>query len=81
VSNDCLRNRYGKGLVWTEAIAALINLVYDALTKRDYDVFCSCLRQAMRWYTVVEGLGWGSLLLIPLEEVSNWWVERVLRVG
>ena len=35
----------------------------------------------MRWYTIVKALGWGSLLLIPPEEVSNWWVERVLRVG
>jgi hypothetical protein len=80
-SNDRSRNRYGKGPVRTEAIAALINLVYDAPTKRDHDVFRSRLRQAMRWHTVVEGLGWGSLLLIPPEEVSNWWVERVLRVG
>lgn len=80
-SNDRSRNRYGKGQVRTEAIAALIKLVYKAPMKRDHEVFRNRLKQAMRWHTIVKGLGWGSLLLIPPEEVSNWWVERVLRVG
>lgn len=80
-SNDHTRNRYGKGPVRTEAIAALVKLVYPAPTKRDHEVFRNRLKQAKRWHTIVQGLGWGSLLLIPHEEVSNWWLERVLRVG
>jgi len=80
-SNDRSRNRYGKGRVRTEAISALMELVCETPTKRDHEVFRNRLKQAMRWHTIVKGLGWGSLLLIPPEEVSNWWVERVLRVG
>jgi hypothetical protein len=80
-SNDRTRNRYGKGPVRTEAIAALVKLVYPVPTKKDHEVFRNRLRQASRWHTIVQGLGWGSLLLIPHEEVSNWWLERVLRVG
>jgi hypothetical protein len=80
-SNDRTRNRYGKGPVRTEAIAALVKLVYPAPTKKDHEVFRNRLKQATRWHTLVQGLGWGTLLLIPHEEVSNWWLERVLRVG
>lgn len=80
-SNDRTRNRYGKGPVRTEAISSLLGLVYKAPTRTDREVFRNRLKQAMRWHTIVEGLGWGSLLLMPPEEISNWWIERVLRIG
>lgn len=80
-SNDRTRNRYGKGPVRTEAITALIKLVYPEPTKKQHEVFRARLKQAMRWHSVVQGLGWGSLLLIPHEEIPHRWIERVLRVG
>jgi hypothetical protein len=80
-SNDHSRNRYGKGPVRTEAIAQLIKLVHPAPTRKDNEIFRTRLKQAVRWYKIVKELGWGILLLIPHEEVSNRWVERVLRVG
>lgn len=64
-SNDRTRNRYGKGPVRTEAITALIKLVYPEPTRKQHDTFRTRLKQAMRWHSVVQGLGWGSLLLIP----------------
>jgi hypothetical protein len=80
-SNDVTRNRYGRGQVRTEAIAALTQLVYRAPSKKDHEGLCNRIKQAMRWHKIVQALGWGSLLLIPHEEVSNHWVEHVLRVG
>ncbi|USP80404.1 hypothetical protein yc1106_07678 [Curvularia clavata] len=80
-SNDCTRNWYGKGPVRTEAITALIKLVYPEPTREQHNTFRARLKQAMRWHSVVQGLGWGSLLLILHEEVPNRWIERVLRVG
>ena len=80
-SNDTTRNRYGKGPVRTEAITALMKLVYTSPTEKDKLVFRNRLKQAVRWYTVVQGLGWGILTLIPHDEISNRWIERVLRVG
>ena len=56
-SNNRTRNRYGKGQVKSEAIAYLIKLVYLTLTKRDHKVFRNCLKQAMRWHTIVVSLG------------------------
>ena len=38
-SNDRSRNRYGKGQVRSEAIAALASLVFLAPTKKDLKVF------------------------------------------
>jgi hypothetical protein len=80
-SNDRSRNRYGKGPVRTEAIEALIKLIHPTPTRKDQEFFRTRLKQAMRWYTIVQSLGWGILPLIPHEDISNRWVERVLRVS
>ncbi|KAK1912057.1 hypothetical protein P3342_012540 [Pyrenophora teres f. teres] len=80
-SNDRTRNRYGKGPVRTEAIAALVELVSPNATKKDKQVFKRRLGQAMRWYSMSQELGWGILTLIPHDEIANRWIERTLRVG
>jgi len=77
-SSDRSRNRYGKGQVRSEAIAALASLVFSAPTKKDLEVFNHRLRQGRRWYAVVKGLGWGSLLLMSPELVTNWWLQSKL---
>ncbi|CAE7019912.1 hypothetical protein PTTW11_02971 [Pyrenophora teres f. teres] len=80
-SNDRTRNRYGKGPVRTEAIAALVELVSPNATEKDKQVFKRRLGQAMRWYLISQELGWGILTLIPHDEIPNRWIERTLRVG
>ncbi|KAK1914356.1 hypothetical protein P3342_007602 [Pyrenophora teres f. teres] len=80
-SNDRTRNRYGKGPVRTEAIAALVELVSPNATEKDKQVFKRRLGQAMRWYSMSQELGWGILTLIPHDEIANRWIERTLRVG
>lgn len=80
-SNDRTRNRYGKGPVRTEAIAALMELVSPNATDKDKQVFKRRLGQAMRWYSISQELGWGILTLIPHDEIANRWIERTLRVG
>lgn len=80
-SRDVTRNRYGKGQVRSEAIAELIRLVCRSPSRADHKAFRARLKPATRWHTIVQNLGWGSLLLIPHEEMSNRWFERVLRVG
>ncbi|KAE8852599.1 hypothetical protein PTNB73_10544 [Pyrenophora teres f. teres] len=80
-SNDRTRNRYGKGPVRTEAIAALVELVSPNATEKDKQVFKRRLGQAMRWYSISQELGWGILTLIPHDEIPNRWIERTLRVG
>ncbi|KAL1793796.1 hypothetical protein ACET3X_000001 [Alternaria dauci] len=78
-SNDRTRNRYGKGQARTEAITYLVHLVCQSPSKSDHAAFRYRLKRATRWFDIVQALGWGSLLLIPHEEVSNHWLERVLR--
>lgn len=80
-SNDRTRNRYGKGPVRTEAIAALMELVSPNATEKDKQVFKRRLGQAMRWYSICQELGWGILTLIPHDQIANRWIERILRVG
>ncbi|UPX17235.1 uncharacterized protein EKO05_0007601 [Ascochyta rabiei] len=79
--NDRTRNRYGKGQIRTEAVAALVELVSPNATKKDKQVFRRRLGQAMRWYSISQELGWGILTLIPHDEIANRWIERTLRVG
>ncbi|KAF1343750.1 hypothetical protein EJ07DRAFT_147965 [Lizonia empirigonia] len=35
----------------------------------------------MRWYTVTQLLGWGSLTLMPHDHIPNSWIESTLRNG
>ena len=74
------RNQYGKGYVYIEAITALVKLIYLALIEQERKVFRYYLKQAARWYKVVQALGQSSLLLIPHEEISNQQLERNLYV-
>ncbi|UPX21362.1 uncharacterized protein EKO05_0011548 [Ascochyta rabiei] len=80
-SNDRTRNRYGKGQIRTEAVAALVELVSPNATEKDKQVFRRRLGQAMRWYSISQELGWGILTLIPHDEIANRWIERTFRVG
>ncbi|UPX21008.1 uncharacterized protein EKO05_0011214 [Ascochyta rabiei] len=79
-SNDRTRNRYGKGQIRTEAVAALVELVSPNATEKDKQVFRRRLGQAMRWYSISQELGWGILTLIPHDEIANRWIERTLRI-
>lgn len=80
-SNDRTRNRYGKGLVSTEALVSLLKLVHPNPTDRDRTVLRKRLTRASRWYTVAQTLGWGSLALMPHDSIPNTWIEAVLRTG
>ena len=80
-SNDRTRNRYGKGPVRTEAYEALLQLVFPKPTDTDRLVFKKRLAKSARWNTVIEALGWGSLTLMPHDEIPNSWIESTLRVG
>lgn len=79
-SNDRTRNRYGLGTVRGEAIASLLSVV-SSNPSADRDKFRKRLGRASRWYTVVQTLGWGSLALMPHDDVPITWVESKLRVG
>jgi hypothetical protein len=81
LSDDRSRNRYGKGQVRTQAIAELMELAHLTPRSKHQVLFKSRLKRGIRWHTIVKNLGWGILMLVPHEEISNRWVERVLRVG
>lgn len=80
-SNDRTRNRYGKGPVRKEALVALLRLVSPDPSERDRLVFRKRLAKAMRWYSVTQLLGWGSLTLMPHDQIPNSWIESTLRNG
>jgi hypothetical protein len=80
-SNDRTRNRYGKGLVSTEALVSLLKLVNPNPNERDRLVLRKRLAKASRWYTVAQTLGWGSLTLMPHDLIPNTWIESTLRTG
>lgn len=80
-SNDRTRNRYGKGTVRKEAFEDLLQLVSPKPTDTNRLVFQKRLAKAARWYTVSQTLGWGSLTLMPYDEIPNSWIESTLRVG
>jgi hypothetical protein len=80
-SNDRSRNRYGKGLVSTEALVSLLKLVNPSPTDHDRMVLRKRLTRASRWYTVAQTLGWGSLTLMPHDSIPNTWIESTLRTG
>ena len=80
-SNDSSRNRYGKGLVRTEALLSLLKLVSPTPTEQDRLVLRKRLARASRWYTLAQTLGWGSLTLMPHDSIPNSWIESTLRTG
>ncbi|KAH9859251.1 hypothetical protein J1614_012199 [Plenodomus biglobosus] len=80
-SNDRTRNRYGKGPVRKEASMGLLSLVSPRATEKDRLVFRKQLARASRWYTVAQALGWGSLALMPHDDVPNSWIESSLLTG
>lgn len=82
-SNDRSRNRYGKGLVRTEALVSLLKVVSSNPTPTDQDrlVLRKRLARASRWYTLAQTLGWGSLTLMPHDSIPNSWIESTLRAG
>jgi hypothetical protein len=82
-SNDRSRNRYGKGLVRTEARLSLLKVVSRNPTPTEHDrlVLRKRLARASRWYTLAQTLGWGSLALMPHDSIPNSWIESTLRAG
>ena len=74
-------SRGGKGKLRTEAKQALLPLIFPNPTPKDRGTFNKRLHRAIRWYDAAEKLGWGSLCLIPHDQVTNSWVEQTLRVG
>ena len=74
------RNRNGKGNLRTEARTALLPLVCDTITEKDRRTFKKRLQRATRWYNAADRLGWGSLCLMPHDQITNTWVEQTLRV-
>jgi hypothetical protein len=75
------RSRNGRGNLRTEARTALLPLVYGEATGREKTIFKKRLQRATRWYEAADRLGWGSLCLMPYDEITNTWVEQTLRVG
>lgn len=80
-SNDTTRNRYGKGQVATQAAKDLMDLVYAEPSLEQKRRFHEYLQNGTRWYKIVTALGWGSLLLMPHEQISNFWIQTKLREG
>lgn len=80
-NNDRTRNRYGEGKVQSEAIEALLPLVYKSSTKKERGIFQKRLHRASRFYEITGVLGWSFLCLIPHDVVSNSWIEQSLRIG
>ena len=78
-SNDRTRNRYGKGPVRKQALVTLLEVVSPNRSEEDRLVFRKCLAKAMQWYTVTQLLGWGSLALMPHDQVPSSWIELTLR--
>jgi len=75
------RSRNGKGNLRTEAKKALLSLVFPMATSREHGIFKKRLQRATRWYEAADTLGWGSLCLMPHDQITNTWVEQTLRVG
>lgn len=78
-SSSRSRSRNGKGQVRTEAIAALLALVNPHPTPKDREAFRKRLTVATRWYRVAEGLGWGTLMLMPHDKIASSWIESTVR--
>lgn len=43
-------------------------------------IFKKRLERCGRWYTIVKSLGWGALLSMPHDQISNSFIEQTLRV-
>ncbi|CAE7203101.1 hypothetical protein PTTW11_09182 [Pyrenophora teres f. teres] len=74
-SNDRTRNRYGKGPVRTEAIAALVELVSPNATEKDKQVFKRRLGQAMRCKALESWLGPEGIAGGPISEKKTLSIE------
>lgn len=77
------QSRGGKGHLRTEAIGALLRLLYPGhspITGSARSAFKHRLHRATRWYEAASTLGWGCLCLMPYE-FSHFWVEKTLRIG
>jgi hypothetical protein len=78
-SSNTSRNRRGKGKARTEAVDSLLRAVSSANpSHQERDGFRRRLSRATRWYTAATTLGWGSLCLMPSDDISNTWVEKKL---
>jgi hypothetical protein len=75
------RSRMGRGNLRTEAKKALLLLIYSNHTAKERDIFRKRLQRATRWYEAACVLGWGSLCLMPYDEITLTWVEQTLRVA
>jgi hypothetical protein len=73
------RSRGGRGTVRGEAVDALMRLVGLDPSSRERKAFRKRLARATRWFAAATMLGWGSLCLMPIDVVSNSWVEREIQ--
>lgn len=78
--NDTTHNRYGKGKVSSEAIDALLQLLFIPETPDERQRFRKRLGLATRWFETAKALGWGVLCLMPYDGVSTNWVESDMRL-
>ena len=75
------RRRDGKGKLRTQAKRNLLQLVSPNATPSQQSIFGKRLQRATRWYEAADKLGWGSLCLMPHDQITNTWVEQTLRVA
>lgn len=79
-STDRSRNSYGKGQKRAETRTYLLNLVHPAATESMRQQFKARVKRAHHFYTLVHGLGWGTLVMIPPEDVTDVWLGKSLHV-
>lgn len=74
-------SRFGKGQRRTEAIDALMLLIFPQQnpSKSERDMFRDRLAKAGKWYRIAEGLGWGVLLVMPEDVLPKAWIEQTIR--
>lgn len=58
-----------------------MDLVYAEPSVEQKRRFHEYLKNSSRWYKIVTALGWGSLLLMPHEQILNFWIQTKLREG
>jgi hypothetical protein len=74
-------SRFGKGQRRTEAIDSLMSLVNlnPNPSRQERYAFQDRMGKAVKWYRIAEGLGWGVLLVMPVDVISNTWIENTIR--
>jgi hypothetical protein len=74
-------SQFGRGQRRSEAIDSLMSLVNPNSnpSRQERDAFQDRMGKAVKWYRIAEGLGWGVLLVMPVDVISNTWIENTIR--